>query len=275
MADIQALPPGVLINPFWDMAPDQIALPLWLGVVIVLILILVASNLWWLYKFFVMRPVSGHGAAARAGNEKTQQVLTFGLNRAFSIQALDYMEKVLSFKDPSRVARWLQTSPNAVGMLGNKSVMLVSEIFDHPKDPVAEIAIGIACRTHNDNTTDMDDMIVDYSSYRSHRDTLEHENPDGVDIPSVWLWDPSAIHQYTPQNRTAGQFGGTILKDANDLNMASTQKTFWEKHIQLFVCLIFAVLMVVLTAWFVMNGVPEVAVPAISPSSVPIQGVVV
>lgn len=45
-----------------------------------------------------------HGIAAKP-NEKTQQVLLFGMNRAFSIQALEYMEKVLSFKDPTRVAR--------------------------------------------------------------------------------------------------------------------------------------------------------------------------
>lgn len=273
MATVQALPPNVAFNPFWDMAPDGIALPLWLGVIIILIFIMLASNFWWLYKFLVMRPVQGHGVAARAGNEKTQQVLTFGLNRAFSIQALDYMEKVLSFKDPSRVARWLQTSPNAVGMLGNKSIMLVSEIFDHPKDPVAEIAIGIACRKHNNETKDMEDVIVDYPSYRDHREKLEHENPEGVKIPSVYLYDPSKIHQYTPRNRTAGQFGGTVLKDANDLNMTSTQKTFWEKHIQLFICVIFAVLMVVLTAWFVTAGMPTITPPAIPNATVPIPGV--
>ena len=271
MADLQALPPNVVLDPFWDMAPDGIALPVWLGVIIVLILALVLYNLWNVYKFLVMRPVQGHGVAARAGNEKTQQVLMFGLNRAFSIQALDYLEKVLSFKDKTRIARWLQTSPNAVGMLGNKSIMLASEIFDHPKDPVAELAIVAACRKHNDEATDMEDLITDYESYRSHRDVLEHENPDGVQIPSWVMYDPSKIHQYTPRNRTAGQFGGTILKDANDLNMASTQKTFWEKHIQLFVCLIFAIIMVVITAWFVMNGVPNVQAPAL-PASVPIPG---
>lgn len=271
MPDLQALPPNVIIDPFWDMAPNGIALPLWLGIIIILILILLAANFWNLYKFLVMRPVKGHGIAARAGNEKTQQVLSFGLNRAFSIQALDYMEKVLSFKDPTRVARWLQTSPNAVGMLGYKSIMLISEIFDHPKDPVAEIAIVTACRQHNDNVNNPDDMITDYNSYRDSRETLEHENPDGVVIPAYCMYDPSVIHQYTPRNRTAGQFGGTILKDANDLNMSATQQTFWEKHIQLFICLIFAVMMVIITAYFVTNGIPKVVAPTL-PTSVPIPG---
>ena len=132
--ELIALPPGVVLDPFWDWNPG-FALPVWLIIMLVLVLFIVGSNLWWIYKFLIMRPVQGHGEAARSGNEKTQQVLMFGLNRAFSIQALEYMEKVLSYKDKSRVGKWLQTSPYAVGMLGYKSIMLVMEIFDTPKIP--------------------------------------------------------------------------------------------------------------------------------------------
>lgn len=272
MGDLQALPPGVVLDPFWDMAPQGIAFPVWLGVLIIFILFLVSTNLWWLYKYLVMRPVQGHGIAARAGNEKTQQVLSFGLNRAFSIQALDYMEKVLSFKDPTRVARWLQTSPYAVGMFGYKSIMLISEIFDHPKDPVAEIAIGVACRKHNEGITDMSQMITNYKTYRDNRDALEHENANGVEIPIYALYDPAMIHQYTPENRTAGQFGGTILKDANDLNMTQPVKSAWEKAIPVFICLVFAIIVIALTYMFVTNGATATAA-ALPSSPIPIAGV--
>lgn len=261
-SEVFALPPGVVIDPFWDAAPDQIAFPVWLGVLIILLLFIIGSNLWWLYKYLVMRPVQGHGIAARAGNEKTQQVLLFGLNRAFSIQAMDYLEKVLSFKDKTRVARWLQTSPYAVGMLGYKSIMLISEIFDHPKDPVAEMAIIASSRKHNENVDNVDDMIVDYNSFRDHREILEHENPHGVDIPVYSMYDPGTIHQYTPENRTSGQFGGTVLKDANDLNLTGTQKDWKEKLIPVGICLIFGIIAIVIVAWFVgQNGAPPATVP--------------
>lgn len=253
-----ALPPGMVLDPFWDMAPDNIAFPVWLAVLIILILFLVGSNLWWLYKYLVMRPVQGHGIASRAGNEKTQQVLMFGLNRAFSIQALEYLEKVLSFKDPIRVARWLQTSPYAVGMLGYKSIMLLSEVFDHPKDPVAEMAICEACRKHNESITDMSKMIIDYKSYRDNREMLEHEFPNGVDIPIYGLYDPGKIYRYTPENRTAGQFGGTCLKDANDLNLSQPTKTAWERAIPVIICLMFGVVAIILVAWFVTSAAPSV-----------------
>jgi hypothetical protein len=269
MADLQALPPGVAISPFWDFAIEGVPIPVWLVIMFVIMFIMVATNMWWIYKYFVMRPVQGHGIAARSGNEKTQQVLSFGLNRAFSIQALDYMEKVLSFRDPTRVARWLQTSPYAVGMFGYKSIMLISEIFDHPKDPVAEMAIGIASREHNESITDMKEMITDYDSFRDHRDVLEHENPEGIKVPIYALYDPAMIHQYTPKNRTAGQFGGTILKDASDLNMSQQVKTFWEKHMQLMICVIFAIIIIALTYMFVTSGAAN---PAPKPP-VPIPGV--
>ena len=270
MADLISLPPGVYVDPFWDWAPPGIAFPVWLMVMILLAFAIIAPNFWWLYKFFVMRPVAGHGIAAKAGNEKTQQVLLFGLNRAFSIQALDYMEKVLSFKDPTRVARWLQTSPYAVGMLGYKSIMLVSEIFDHPKDPVAEMAMITASQTHNKDVKDMKDMIVDYNSFRKNREVLEHENPQGINIPIYALYDPGLIHQITPENRTSGQFGGTVLKDAGDLNLAQPVKTSWEKALPVMLCIIFAVIAIVLVAWYTTQGSPPV-----SPinSTVPIAGV--
>ena len=270
MPDLQALPPGVVLDPFWDLAPGGIALPIWLAVLLIIILAIVGTNIWWLYKYLVMRPVQGHGIAARSGNEKTQQVLMFGLNRAFSIQALDYMEKVLSFKDPTRVARWLQTSPYAVGMFGFKSIMLISEIFDHPKDPIAEMAIGVAARTHNEGITDMSQMITNYKSYRANRDALEHENPNGVPIPVYSLYDPAMIHQYTPENRTAGQFGGTILKDANDLNMTQPVKSTWEKAIPLFICVVFGIIAIALTYMFVTSGAATTHAAITSPVPLPV-----
>lgn len=250
MPDLIALPPGVVLDPFWDMAPDGIALPLWLGVLIILLLVLLARNFWWIYKYLIMRPVQGHGIAARAGNEKTQQVLMFGLNRAFSIQALEYLEKVLSFKDNSRIARWLQTSPYATGMLGYKSVMLVSEIFDQPKDPLAEMAIGTACRKHNAEVKNMDDMITNYNQFRNNRAKLEHENPDGVEIDIYSEYDPGEIHQFTPEKRTAGQWGRTLLKDAGDLNIANPQLSFWEKNAPIFICIIVGIIFTVLVGYF-------------------------
>jgi hypothetical protein len=199
------------------------------------------------------------------------------------------MEKVLSFKDPIRVARWLQTSPYSVGMLGYKSIMLITETFDHPKDPLAEMAICTAARNHNEGIeadameqVDLDDptaairkyqanMITDYNSYRDNREVLEHENPAGVEIPIYSLYDPGMIYRYTPQNRTAGQFGGTILKDANDLNMATPVKSTWERAIPLFICVVFGIIAMAMCYMYVTSG--GAAPPATTPITSPIPGV--
>lgn len=242
------------MSDFWDFAIDGVPIPLWLVVLLVMLCAMLLSNVWWFYRYLIMRPVAGHGIAARAGNEKTQQVLMFGMNRAFSIQALEYMEKVLSFKDPTRVARWLQTSPYSVGMLGYKSIMLVSEIFDHPKDPVAEMAIVKACSDHNSMVDDTNSMITDYNSYRRNRDILEQENLYGVPIAIYSEYDPGVIHPYVPNNRTSGQFGGTVLKDAGDLNMAQPVKTAWEKAIPVFICLVFGIIAIALTYMYATSG---------------------
>jgi len=264
------------MSDIWDFSPSGIAFPLWLGILLLLAFALIASNFWWIYKYLVMRPVAGHGTASKSGSDHVQQVLVFGMNRAFSIQILDYMEKVLSFKDPNRVARWLQTSPFATGMLGKKSIMLISEIFDTCKDPVAELAIVTVCREHNKTVTDMSDMIITYNDFKAKRELLEHNNPVAVNVPSVMHYNPADIYQYTPENRTAGQFGGTVLKDAGDLNRASAKKTFWEKNIQLFVCVIFAVAMIIISAWFALNWNPHPAAAAAqAASAVPIPGVTV
>lgn len=269
----------MLLNPFWDWSPDFIALPVWLIVLLVFVLFFFGTNFLWLYRYLVMRPVAGHGIAARAGNEKTQQVLMFGMNRAFTIQALDYMEKVLAFHDTMRIARWLQTSPYAVGMLGYKSIMLLTEIFDHPKDPIAEMAICAAAAQHN---ADMKELcgedkerlalltINNYRSYTANRRLLEQENPDGVYIPIYGMYDPGWIFRYTPENRTAGQFGRTILKDANDLNSATTQKSTWEKAIPLFICLAFGIVAIALCYMFVTQGGSTPAPAGVAPALTPI-----
>jgi len=86
------------------------------------------------------------------------------------------------------------------------------------------------------------------------------------------MYDPAAIHQYTPENRTAGQFGGTILKDANDLNMTQPVKSAWEKAIPVFICLVFAIIVIALTYMFVTNGATATAA-ALPKSPIPIAGV--
>ena len=254
MADIMALPPGMAIDPFFDWSPAGIALPVWLIILIVLMLVFLGTNFWWVYKFLVMRPVQGHGEASRAGNEKTQQVMLFGMNRAFSIQALEYSEKVLSFKDKLRVAKWLQTSPYAVGMLGHKSIMLVMEIFDHPKDPVAEMAICKMCEEYNKDQTNPDEAIIGYKDYVKKREVLEHRNPNGVLIPICDIYDPAQIYKFTPENRTSGQFGGTCLKDARDLNITVPEQSTWEKAIPLFICLVFGIIAIALVYMYTTSG---------------------
>jgi len=258
--ELLALPPGVVLDPFWDWSPGGIALPIWLIVLLGFTLFIVFSNLWWIYKFLIMRPVQGHGEAARSGNEKTQQVLLFGLNRAFAIHALEYAEKVLSFKDSSvRITKWLQSSPYAVGMLGYKSIMLVSETFDTVKDPIAEMAICIACRSHNEENPN--NVIENYKGYRANRGLLESENPDCVEIPIYGIYHPGKIYQYTPVDRSAGQFGRNCLKDANDLNMAIQQKSVWEKAIPIFICLVFGIIAIALVYMYVTSGGTPVTLP--------------
>ncbi len=271
MADVMALPPGMVMDPLFDWAPQGIAFPVWLMIIVVLMLIMIGTNFWWIYKFLVMRPVQGHGQASRAGNERVQQVMLFGMNRAFSIQALEYIEKVLQFFDKKRIAKWLQVSPYSVGMLGNKSIMLVMEIFDHPKDPIAEMAIVNMCEQYNAEDINCDiknpaDAIVNYKGYVAHREILQHRHPDGVEIPIYGEYDPAVIYKFTPENRTSGQFGGTCLKDSRDLNINLPQKSIWEKAMPVFLCLAFGIIAIALCYMFVTSKTPDLP-------SIPIPGV--
>jgi hypothetical protein len=266
MGELIALPPGVELSPFWDWSPGAIAFPIWLGVLILLTLAIAGPNIWWVYKYLIMRPVAGHGEAARSGNEKTQQVLLFGLNRAFAIHALEYAEKVLAFEDPQRIGRWLQTSPYAVGMLGYKSIMLVMETFDIVKDPIAEMAICTAC--HNHNELNPDKVIEDYNGFRRNRALLESENPDGVDIPIYSIYNPGKIYQFTPVDRTSGQFGRTCLKDANDLNQAMAQQNWIEKYVPVFLCLVFGIIAIALVFMYVTSG--DASAATALPTSAPV-----
>lgn len=264
MTDIMALPPGMVVDNFFDMSPAGIALPVWLVIIIILAIAMIGSNFWWVYKWLVMRPLQGHGIAARSGNEKTQQVLLFGMNRAFSIQALEYVEKVLSFKDKSRVAKWLQTSPYAVGMLGHKSIMLVMEIFDHPKDPIAEMAICKMCEDYNTDNRNPDEAIINYRDYVAKRQTLEHRNPNGVEIPVYGLYDPALIYKFTPENRTSGQFGGTCEKDARDLNPPTPETFDWGKAMPMFIVLAFCIIAIALVYMYTSSGGPAPTLPSSS-----------
>lgn len=272
--DLIALPPGVALDPFWDMSPNGIALPVWLCVLIALVLFIAASNLWWIYKYLIMRPVQGHGEAARSGNEKTQQVLLFGLNRAFAIHAMEYAEKVISFKNTTtRISKWLNTSPFSTGMLGHKSIMLVSEIFDLVKDPVAEMAICTACKNHNyENPTN---RIDTYKDFRANRGLLESENPDYIEIDVYSIYNPGTIYQFTPVDRTAGQFGRNCLKDASDLNMAIQQQSVWEKAVPVFICLVFGIIAIALVYMYVTSGGAPAALPQspIMPTTTTVAGV--
>jgi hypothetical protein len=229
MADIYQMPPNTAFDPIMDLTLGP--MPLWLIVILVLFLSVVLINVWWFIKFMIMAPVRGAGVASKATGVKTQQAFMFGKNRSFSIQALEYVDGILSYKDPTMVSKWMLTSPTSVGKVGFKPVFIASDNFDCIRDPISEMAV---CRIAKEiNTKNPDIAITNNLDFMAFIPALESAYPDGIPIPIYALYSPEEVQKYTPRNRTAAMFGAMILKLSNELNIHIPDESFWEKNIKL------------------------------------------
>jgi hypothetical protein len=239
MADIYQLPPGIIVDPFWDFALGTI--PLWLIFAIFLFFILVIINVYWMIKFMVMAPVRGAGVASKATGIKTQQAFMFGKNRSFSIQALEYVDGILSYpkqasKTSNNIDKWRLTSPTSVGTIGEKPVLIASDSYECIRDPVAEMALCRIVKEVNANNKDNKDVqITDYPSLCNMLVVLEMEYPDGIPIPTYGLYDPAEVQAITPKEMTSKMLGGNLIRRARALNMHIAEPGLLEKYLPLMI----------------------------------------
>ena len=239
MANIYQLPPGVIVDPFWDFMLGII--PLWLILVIILLFVLIIVNAYWMIKFMIMSPVKGAGVASRTTGIKTQQAFMFGKNRSFSIQALEYSDGILSYpKQASRtnnnIDKWRLTSPTSVGTIGDRPVLIASDGYECIRDPITEMALCRIVKEVNENNKDNKEVqIVDYTTLYNMLVVLEMEYPDGIPISVYGLYDPSEVQTITPKEMTSKMFGGNLIRRARSLNMHIVEPGLLEKYLPLMI----------------------------------------
>jgi len=251
MVDIYQMPPNTALDPIFDMTLGP--MPLWLLIMVVLFLAIGLTNAWWLIKFFIMAPVRGAGVASSATGVKTQQAFMFAKNRSFSIQALEYIDGILSYKDPIMVSKWMLTSPTCVGKVGFKPVLIASDNFDCIRDPVAEMAVCRIAKEINEHNTDV--QVTNYTDFMNLIPALENAYPEGIPIPIYALYSPDEVQKYTPRNRSAGLFGAMLLRMSRKLNMSRPEQGFLEKYLPLILFLGAGVMMMAFTYMFVSGTV--------------------
>jgi hypothetical protein len=248
--DVVAQPANIYVDPIFDYS--AIGIPFWFWLLVLIGVILIISNFWWIYKRICMRPVLGYLEARKAG---APQTLFLGKNRAFMIRFLEYVDGVLAYKDITQVARWLVQSPKSVGRLGGLSVLMVRDSYDYSLDPVSEIAICRLATEWNQNHDDTE-QLNNFSDFEKLRSSgkLEEEYPEGVAIPLYSVYDPSLIQKYLPTGRSAGTFGSHLLQKAKDMRADKTQERWYEKYLPLGIALSVAIVMMVLSYMFATGG---------------------
>jgi hypothetical protein len=216
MSDIYQLPQNVAIDPFFDFMVAGI--PIWLIILVALFLVFAIGLVFWLLRWFIMRPVLGAASAGNTGSATKKQVLFFEKTRSFRIITLECIDDVLSYADLTKIPKWLITSPLCVGKVGYAPVMIASNSFDQCRDPLAELAVLKICNEYN--ALKPERAITNFDDFQAVAPAVEAAYPDGIDIPSFCLYRPEAIQEYTPQSRSAAMFGGMCIRDAKKLNLA-------------------------------------------------------
>lgn len=239
MTDIYQLPPGVIVDPFWDFSLGTI--PLWLIIATILLFVLIIINIYWIFKYKIMVPVRGAGVASKTSGIKTQQAFMFGKNRSFSIQALEYIDGILSYpkqasKTSNNIDKWRLTSPTSVGTIGDRPVLIASDGYECIRDPVSEMALCRIVKEININNKDNKEVqITNYTSLCNMLVVLEMEYPDGIPIPTYGLYDPAEVQTITPNEMTAKMLGGNLIRRARTLNMHFTEPGLLEKYLPLMI----------------------------------------
>jgi hypothetical protein len=250
MPVIDAIPANQYLDPVMDTAIGS--MPIWFIVLIVITMILVFTNLWWIFKRSRMYPVLGYLDALRAGQPQT---IFIGKNRALLIKYLEYIDGVLAYKDVGQIAKWLVQSPKSVGRLGGLSTILVRDNYDYSVDPVAEIAICTLAKEWNKKYGD-DNPMNSYNDFVRLRDSgeLENEYPIGISIPVYNIYDPSLIQKFLPSGRSAGIFGSHLTSKAKELRSDKTQEKWYEKYLPIGAAISVSILMLVLSFMFATGG---------------------
>lgn len=217
----------------FDKAP-LLGIPVWAYIGLALVLIFIILNLWWLFRRLGMRAVLGYLDVLRKGGTDDVQVWMVNKNKVFYIQSLKYLDGILFYTGHVlKSSKWLLTSAFGVGRAGGIPALMVRDNYDCAIDPVAELALCTMAdevnREKKLGNPEGSELIKNYSDYEKYRDALEKLYPEGVEIPSYGLYDPSKVNKYLPLHRASGFFGEMIIEDARDTGIPQPELSAWLK----------------------------------------------
>ena len=260
----QGIPNYVTLNPWFDQpAPiiGALGIPWWFVICCIFLLIPVIVLMSWIFKFKRMAPVKGFKEIQKKAGPDDVMVWLFSKTQKMIIECLRYVDAVASYYAPTRISKWHLTSPMAMAHIGGYPAMLVSDDYDQSRDPVSEIALCHACEEFNkDLETWVTDMLpklkasgslpdkIDYDwlsrpidnfdDYRKRGNyLLKLQYPDGVPIPAYNIFNPVKFRKYLPDGRSAGLFGGVLIRKAEELKKDAVEKGFWEKALPILMIL--------------------------------------
>lgn len=238
------LPKEMAMNPVMDI-DLFIGVPVWAWILVAMGIIFICVWVRWLFRRVKMSSVSGYRDKITSADLESQQVWYFGINKTFSIYCLRLQDRILSFYDYLRkLDKWCYTSIDATGSCGGVSMVMVDGAFDQVKDPIAEVAICTICEETNRKKAYDKNGNPRYFKYidengkeqtkhlliRNHEDYLffqpliEQDNPNGVPIDPISLWDPSKIQQFCPAGCQPSFFGARRTKVARELRLRIQDK---------------------------------------------------
>ena len=264
-----ALPPGVVMNPFWDQNL-LFGIPIWaVGLTALLIFLLTFVGVKWLYRIMKMAPVAGYKDTVNSTDPLATQVWYFGLTGAFAIFCLTLKERVLTYNEDSKLLdKWVITSVDCRGSCGGVPMVMVSPTSELAKDPPAEKAIVELCKEFNrkgfdangnplmiliqmaDGTTkSVHAFIKNFQDYLFFLPYFENKYPEGYETSVYGYYDPSENQGYTERSSTAEFFGARRERKARKLYMQQKEdKGFLEKNIKFLTVAVICII-IIIVAW--------------------------
>jgi hypothetical protein len=259
-----AVPDWATLNPLFDQpAPilGMLGIPWWFVISCGIILIIILVILSWVFKFRRMAPVKGYKEIQKKAGPDDTMVWLFEKTQKMIIECLKYADSIASYYNPTRISKWRLTSPMAMIHVGGYPAMMVSDDYDQSRDLVSEIALCHACEKFNADQEWLErnggnpaPQITDFEDYRKYgRKKLMERNPQGISIPSYSIFNPTKFRKYFPTGRSAGFYGGVLLRRAKDLRSETAEKGWLEKHLPIMI--IAAIIIIVnIAAWQVKFG---------------------
>jgi hypothetical protein len=277
---IVAYPSWVGLNSFFDQpAPilGAIGIPLWVLISCFFLLLLILVNLSWLFKVRRMRAVKGYKEIQKKVGPDDVMVWLFGKTQRMIIECLRYVDSVASYHTPTMISKWHLTSPMAMLHIGGFPAMMVSDDYDQSRDPVSEIALCHACDEFNRDQkwfmefvaqvrsagmklpdgVERDGIAIPINNYKDYRERgnllLKLRYPEGVPIPAYSIFNPVKFRKYFPKGRSAGFFGGVLIRKARELKAQVKEKSFWEKVLPTAMIMVI-IIVVIMAAWMAPLG---------------------